>query len=82
MVKVTEKIDTHTVIKKEDILKYLEEPEQAAFEEILDKIVHGRADDGKTPVNHYYIVNKNEPYAEAVHKIILGGEAVKEESVN
>lgn len=72
-----DKIDTHVVIKREDILKYLAEPEQEALEDMLNKIIRGRASDMKTPVNHYYVVNKDEPYAEVIHGIIIGGEAVK-----
>lgn len=72
-----DKIDTHIVIKREDVMKYLAEPEQVALEDILNKIISGRASDMKTPVNHYYVVNKDEPYAEVIHGIIIGGEAVK-----
>lgn len=77
MAKVVEKDNTHIVIKREDVLKYLEEPEQVALEDMIAKIIQGRAKDQKPPVNHYYICNKDEPYAEVVHGIILGGEAVK-----
>lgn len=31
----------------------------------------------KKRLNSYYVVNKDEPYAEAVHGVIMGGEAVK-----
>lgn len=72
-----EKVNTHIVIKKEDILKYLEEPEQIALENMLAKISEGRAGDRKRPVNNYYICNADEPYAEVVHGVITGGEAVK-----
>lgn len=77
-----EKVNTHVVIKREDILKYLEEPEQIALEEMLNKITRGRAKDNKKPINNYYVVNKDEPYAEVVHGIIIGGEAVKEQSLS
>ena len=76
-----EKVNTHVVIKREDILKYLEEPEQIALEEMLNKITRSRAKDNKKPTNNYYVVNKDEPYAEVVHGIIIGGEAVKEHLV-
>lgn len=71
-----EKENTHVVIKREDILKYLEESEQIALEEMLNKIIRGRTKDNKKPINNYYVVNKDEPYAEVVHGIIIGGEAV------
>lgn len=77
-----EKVNTHVVIKREDVLKYLEEPEQISLEEMLNKISHGRAKDNKKPVNNYYVVNKDEPYAEVVYGIIIGGEAVKEQSLS
>lgn len=73
-----EKKNTHLVVKIEDILKYLEEPEQITLEEMLNKISRGRAKDNKNPCNNYYVVNKDEPYAEVVHGIIIGGEAVKD----
>lgn len=72
------KENTHVVIKREDILKYLEEPEQIALGEMINKIIRGRAKDHKKPINNYYVVNKDEPYAEVVHGVILGGEVVKE----
>ena len=77
-----DKVNTHVVIKRKDILKYLEEPEQITLEEMLNKIICGRAKDNKKPVNNYYVVNKDEPYAEVVHGIIIGGEAVKEQSLS
>lgn len=77
-----EKVNTHIVIKKEDVLKYLEEPEQIALENMLLKISEGRAGDKKRPVNNYYICNTDEPYAEVVHGVIAGGEAGKGEKNN
>lgn len=77
-----DKVNTHVVIKREDILKYLEEPEQITLEKMLNKIICGRAKDNKKSVNDYYVVNKDEPYAEVVHGIIIGGEAVKEQSLS
>lgn len=77
MENVTEKIDTHIVLKREDILKYLEEPEQIALENMIVKIITGRERDQKHPVNNYYICNTDEPYAEVVHGVIIRGEATK-----
>lgn len=68
---IMEKEHTHVVIKMEDVFQYLEEPEQAALDGMLYKISCGRKKDGKNPVSEYYVVNKDEPYAEAVHDIIL-----------
>ena len=75
------KENTHVVIKREDILKYLKEPEQIVLEKMCNKIIRGREKDHKNPNNEYYVVNKDEPYAEVVYGIIIGGEAVKEQSV-
>lgn len=77
MANIAEKIDTHIVIKKEDVLKYLEEPEQIVLEDMLNKIIRGRAKDKKKAVNHYYICNVDEPYAEMVHGIIYAAEIQK-----
>lgn len=74
-----EKVDTHIVIKKDDIIKYLDESEQAALENMMNKIIHRRARDNKKPINHYYVVNKDESYAEVVHGIIIEGEVVKKQ---
>ena len=71
------KENTHIVIKREDALKYLTEPEYQTLEELSHKIIRGRAKDNKTPCNSYYIVNHDEPYAEMVKGVILGGEYAK-----
>ena len=74
---VSQKNDTHIVIKREDVLKYLDEPAQVSLESILSVISKGRMADHKNPINRYYVVNQDEPYAELVHGIIIGGEAAK-----
>lgn len=79
---VVEKDNTHIVIKIEDVLKYLEDPEQTALEEMIAKIKRGRENDHKRPVNHYYVCNTDEPYAEVVHGVIMGGESVKNGTVS
>lgn len=53
------------------------ESEQTALKDILAKITNGREKDHKSPVNNYYICNTDEPYAEVIRGIIMGGEAVK-----
>lgn len=75
-----EKVNTHIVIKREDALKYLTEVEYQTLEQLLCTISKGRNEDGKNPCNHYYICNTDEPYAEAVHGVIIGGESAKEKS--
>lgn len=49
---------------------------------MLCTISKGRKKDGKNPFNSYYICNTDEPYAEAIHGVIIGGEAVKEQSLS
>ena len=71
------KENTHIVIKRQDALKYLTEPEYQTLEELSHNIIRGRAKDNKTPCNSYYIVNHDEPYAEMVKGVILGGEYAK-----
>ena len=77
-----DKVNTHIVIKREDALKYLTEVEYQTLEEFLKTIIRGRAKDNKSPINNYYICNKDEPYAEVVHGVIIGGEAVKTKQTN
>lgn len=74
-----EKVNTHIVIKRQDASKYLTEIEYQALEQMLYNISIGRNKDGKNPINSYYVCNTDEPYAEAVHGVIIGGEAVKEQ---
>lgn len=72
------KVNTHIVIKRADALKYLTEVEYQTLEEMQNTIIRGRAKDHKKPINNYYVCNTDEPYAEVVHGIIIGEEAVKE----
>lgn len=69
--------NTHIVIKAEDAEKYLAQDNLTVLQDILAIIEAGREKDNKKPVNTYYICNTDEPYAELVHGIIIGGEAVK-----
>lgn len=71
------KTNMFIVIKRKDALKYLTDVEKQNLENILDKITSGREKDNKKPVNYYYVCNTDEPYANAVHDVIIGGEAVK-----
>ena len=75
------KENTHIVIKREDALKYLEESEYQTLEDLQQKITIGRARDCKNPINSYYVCNKDEPYAEMVKGVIVGGEYVKEKNL-
>lgn len=69
------KENTHTVIKNEDIRKYLTVKEISQLVNILANISSGRRADGKNPENTYYICNTDEPYADKVLEAIMGGEA-------
>ena len=68
------KTNTHTVIKNEDILKYLTAEEKRQLVHILVNISSGRRADGKNPENTYYICNTDEPYADKVLDVIIRGE--------
>ena len=68
------KTNTHIVIKKEDIFKYLTDNQIKYLDAILDTITEGRKKDGKKPVNSYYICNTDEPYADEVLEVILKAE--------
>lgn len=69
-----EKENTHIVIKKADALKYLTEVEYKTLEQLQNVIGRGRAEDGKRPINNYYVCNTDEEYASAVKDVILMGE--------
>lgn len=64
------KINTHIVIKREDIFKYLTDNQIKYFDAVLNRI----ADDKKTD-NSYYICNTDEPYADKVLEVILKAES-------
>lgn len=60
-----------TVLKDEDINKYLTETEKAIFNELRNKIMFSRRDiDGKSSNNEYMVINKDEPYANKVIEIM------------
>ena len=65
------KTNTHIVIKREDIFKYLTGNQIGYLDEILNVIADGRKKDGKKPDNSYYICNTDEPYADEVLRVIL-----------
>lgn len=58
------------VIKLEDADKYLPNHDRIDLKHILRQINEGRAKEGKKD-NEYLVVNKDEPYAELVEKLIL-----------
>lgn len=72
----------YIVIKKEDALQHLSATELHTLDTLLNTIIKGRARDNKKPINKYYVCNVDEPYAQVVHGVIIGGEAVKANHVN
>ena len=67
------KENTHTVLKNEDIEKYLSVKQKDNLKQIIMTIGYGRDRDGKEAVNHYYVCNVDEPYSDKVLDIILKG---------
>ena len=76
------KENMYVVFKRDDALKYLTEVELQSLEHILHTIEQGRASDGKNTFNKYYVCNVDEPYAQVVHGVIIGGEEVKKNENN
>ena len=72
------KKDMYIVIKRDDAQKYLSNEEISSLINMLSKIRNGRMKDEKCPCNAYYVCNIDEPYADAVRNVIIGGEALKE----
>lgn len=71
------KKNMYIIIKREDAQKYLSNDEIKKLVGMLEKISDGRMEDNKHQSNTYYVCNTDEPYADAVHNVILGGEALK-----
>lgn len=69
------KTNTHIVIKREDIFKYLTDEQIEYLDAILYTIEDCRKKDGKKPDNSYYICNTDEPYANEVLEVILKAES-------
>ena len=58
------------VLKCEDFFDVINEEEAKKFNNILIKIERKRLSEGKTPSNKYWVINRNEPYANQVKVII------------
>lgn len=69
-----DKVNTHIVIKREDVQKYLSKNEQQTLDQLLEVVRNGRSSDGKKPTNTYYICNTDESYAEKVLNVIMRAE--------
>ncbi|MGG0170991.1 hypothetical protein [Paenibacillus dokdonensis] len=59
-----------TVIKNEDIEKYLDDRDKSELSRMLWKISQLRSVEGKRPDNAYLVINIDEPYAEEVVDIL------------
>ena len=69
------KTNTHIVIKREDVFKYLTDNQIKYLDAILNVIADGRKKDGKKTDNSYYICNTDELYADEVLEVILKTES-------
>ena len=72
-----DKKNMYIVMKREDVKKYLSKEEFSSLMGMLTKICDKRYADNKKPDNRYYVCNTDEPYADSVYQVILGGEALK-----
>lgn len=59
-----------TILKNEDINKYLDEREKSDLSRILWKVQELRLLDGKPPLNTYLVVNTDEIYAADIVRIM------------
>lgn len=71
-----EKINTYIVIKVTDAGEYLSTSQKLALIDMIETINVCRCQQGKK-INHYYVVNRDEPYAEEVFGVIYNGEIKK-----
>jgi len=62
------------VLKAEEFLECLSEDEAYEFDELLKKYNASRRRRNKTPWNKYWVVNRDEPYADEVRKLIFDNE--------
>jgi len=71
------KESTHIVLKIDDINRCLTREDRAVLGFIADKIAMWREAMGKESKPQYYVVNKDELYADLVFEIIKLGESAK-----
>lgn len=72
-----------TVIKNDDVVKFLDDKDRSELSRLLWKIEQGRYEEGKEAVNTYLVVNTDEPYATQVTSIMKNyGHWGKEEDSN
>lgn len=70
---MSEKIfNKFTVIKNENIDKYLAEEDAKEIKALIKRLcISRRCNSGKRKDNSYFVVNQDEPYADLVKKLIL-----------
>lgn len=67
--------DTHTVIKNDDIDKYLAQKDANVLKALIERLRVSKACNSLSQKeNSYYIVNTDEPYVEEVLQVILNRE--------
>ncbi|OMG46944.1 hypothetical protein BK140_24095 [Paenibacillus macerans] len=59
-----------TVVKNEDVEKYLDARDKSEFSRILWKIEQGRYEEGKESTNTYLMINTDEPYISEIINIM------------
>lgn len=59
-----------TVIKNDDLKKYINQDDVLDLEIILEEIGNRREDEGKSRHNTYLVINTDEPYAPEIIEII------------
>lgn len=59
-----------TVIKNDDIEKYVFGTEKVMLQSVCEQIAIGRVSDGRKVNNTYLVINTDEPYAEEVIAIL------------
>jgi uncharacterized Zn finger protein (UPF0148 family) len=64
------KFDKFTVIKNEDVQKYIADQDKGALIEIQSNIEDGRLNEGRNIGNTYLVINTDEPYASEVIEIL------------
>ena len=58
------------VLKNDDLDRYLDEELENDLYNVVQTVDAGRMVEGKVDDNHYLVINRDEPYAEAVISIM------------
>jgi co-chaperonin GroES (HSP10) len=71
------KENTHIILKREDVEKYLTDEQKEQLQKMVIAIADGRMDDEKK-LNSYIICNTDEKYFNDMYAILKAGEEAKE----